>query len=284
MRNIFSAVLLTFTVSCSTSRLAVPDQFSSLATFYPVKGAKVWSINQHLRFGNYATSRIKRGWNLSSSIRYNNLWTSPQEVLLNIFDIETTKERNNEKGRFRYTLKNEHASAEIFGTEVLNSRNMVFNSSGLWKWMGETSLLTDYKYAFTAAIIPADTGKMGLWSLLMINKYDITKDTARRFFDKPYVEEEGYATNGKDTIRIRALNLSTVVNRNGKVSNTLFKTKILSGYELSTADGVIGIIDTMDKSLWIYNHQEEHMKFIISAMGTAILLKQIEEPEARTTI
>jgi len=284
MRRLFLPVSLALTVSCSTSRLAVPDQFSSQATYYPVKGAKVSGINQHLRFGNYTTSRIKRGWHLSSGIRYDDFWTSPQELLLNVFGVEMMKERSNEKGRFRYTLANEHASAEIFGTELYHSNNLVFNSSRLWKPLGESTAMINYKYAFSATIIPSDTSKMGLWTLLMTDTYDISQNTSRGVFEQPYVEQKGYATNGKDTIRVRTLNLNTVADKNGKTTKTLFGTKVLSGYELSTSDGVIGIIDTLDKALWIYNDQEERLKFIISAMGTAILLKQIENPETDTGI
>jgi hypothetical protein len=283
MRRIFLPVLITITVSCSSVRLAVPEQFSSQATHYPVKGAKVTTINQHLRFGTYNTSRIKRGWNMGSSLKYNNGWTSPQEVLQNVFGVEMMHEHNNEKSRFRYTLTNEQHSAEIFATEVFNSRDLVFNNNRILKF-GAYSTNTNFRYAFTAAIIPNDTARLGLWTLLMTSKYDISKDTARGLLDRRYIEEEGYATNGKDTIRIRSLHLNSLAGKDGKVSKTLLGVKMLSGYELSTADGVIGIIDTMDKALWIYNEQEETLKFIVSAMGTAILLKQVENPDTDTTI
>ncbi|MBW8684963.1 hypothetical protein [Chitinophaga rhizophila] len=284
MRRIFLPILLAVTASCSTSRLAVPEQFSSQATRYPVKGAKVQHINQHLSFGNYTTSRIKRGWNLASGVKYSNSWISPQEVLLNMHGITSMTERNNEKSRFRYTLTNDQHSAEIFCTEIYDSHELKFKALHIPQWTGETSTQLNFNYAFSAAMIPSDTSKLGLWSLLMVSRYDIAADTARRIFDRPYVAEEGYATNGRDTIRIRSLNLNTFANKKGKVSKTLLGAKILSGYELSTADGVIGIIDTMDKALWIYNEQEEQLKFILSAMGTAILLKQVENPEDKTTI
>lgn len=283
MRRILLPILLTLTVSCSTTKLAVPEQFSSQSTRFPVKGVQGWMVNQHLRFGDYSTSRIKRGWNISSSVRYNNNWTPPEEVLRNIFAVEMMQEHNKEKNRFRYTLTNPYNSAEIFGTEVFNKHDLVFSNSRILKW-GEYTTTIDFKYAFTAAIIPNDTGKLGgMWSLLMTSNYDISRDTSRRLFDR-YVEEEGYATNGRDTIRIRSLNLNSYVKKNGEVGKTLLGIKMFSGYELSTTDGVIGIIDIMDKALWIYNEQDDRLKFILSAMGSAILLKQIENPETKTTI
>ena len=276
MRRILLPVLLAATVSCTTTKLAVPDQFSSVSTRYPVKGAQGLLVNQHLSFGDYSTSRIKRGWHIKSGVCYNNLWIPPRDVLLNIFGLEMMQEGKNEKAKIRYTLTNSHNSAEIFGSEYYNSHDVILNAGRTPVIGGEYSTLLDSRYIYTAAIVPNDTTGTGLWSMLMARNYDIRKDTSHRIFDAPYVEEEGYATNGRDTVKIRTLNLSTFMNKNGKVSKTLLGTKILSGYELSTTDGVVGIIDSMDKAIWLYNDQEEKLKFILSAMGTAILLKQIE--------
>ncbi|ACU63774.1 hypothetical protein Cpin_6370 [Chitinophaga pinensis DSM 2588] len=276
MRRICLPILLAVTVSCSTTKLAVPDQFSSVSTRYPVKGAQGWMVNQHLSFGDYSTSRIKRGWHIKSSVRYNNVWIPAPEVLGNIFGAEMMEEGKHEKAKIRYTLTNTHNSAEIFGSEFYDSHDVVLNAGRIPVIGGEYSTLLNSSYIYTAAIVPNDTSGTGLWSLLMARNYDIRKDTSHRIFDAPYVEEEGYATNGRDTVKIRTLNLNTFMNKNGKVSNTLLGARILSGYELSTEDGVVGIIDSMDKAIWLYNDQEEKLKFILSAMGTAILLKQIE--------
>lgn len=284
MRFLFLPLFLSVLASCSTSRLSVPEVFSSQATCYRVKGANVTGIFQKLQFGDYKTSRIKRGWYMSSGISYNIPWISPEEVLLGAFNIDMMHERNNEKGKFRYTLENKMITADIFASEAFQSRDIVLQNNNPWKWAGETSLNLNYKYAFSAAIIPRDTARIGTWSMLMINKYDITRDTARHIFQRPYVEEEGYATNGKDTIRIRPLNVANIVSKSGKESKVLFGAKILSGYELSTNDGVIGIIDTLDKSIWLYNDQEEDIKFVLSSMATAILLKAIENPENKGAI
>jgi hypothetical protein len=279
MRRIFLPILLATTVSCSTTKLAVPDQFSSQATRYPVKGAQGWLVNQQLSFGDYSTSRIKRGWHISSGIPYNNGFISAQDALLHIFGVEMMQEGNNEKSKLRYTLTNRHNSAEIFGSEVYKTHDLVLNAGRRPVIGGEYSTLLNSSYIYAAAIIPKDTSGTGLWSLLMARTYDIRKDTARHLFDAPYAEEKGYATNGRDTIKIRTLRLNTFTHKSGKVSNTLLGAKVLSGYELSTNDGVVGIIDAMDKAIWLYNEQEERQKFILCAMGTAILLKQIENEE-----
>ena len=112
----------------------------------------------------------------------------------------------------------------------------------------------------------------------MINKYDIAKDTARKLFDKPYVEEEGYATNGKDNIAIRPLRIENVTTKSGKQTKVL-GGKMLSGYELQWDGGVVAIIDILDNSLWIYNDLEPSEKFILSSIASAIMLKRIQDVE-----
>ena len=74
----------------------------------------------------------------------------------------------------------------------------------------------DSDYAFTAMIIPVTLKDKDPWSLVLMNKYDIRKDTARKLFEKPYVEEEGYATNGRENIAIRILRIDKVTTKSGK--------------------------------------------------------------------
>ena len=90
------------------------------------------------------------------------------------------------------------------------------------------------------------------WSLVMINKYDKTNDTEGRLFDKPYVEKEGYATDGKENIAIRPLRLDHVATKNGEQTKVL-GGKMLTGYELHW-NGELGlIIDLLANNIWILN-------------------------------
>ena len=112
----------------------------------------------------------------------------------------------------------------------------------------------------------------------MINKYDIAKDTAKKMFDKPYVEEEGYATNGKENVAIRPLRIENVTTKSGKQTKVL-GGKLLSGYELQWDNGVVAIIDILDNSIWIYNDLEPSEKFLLSSIASAILLKRMQDVE-----
>jgi len=263
-------------VSCTAAKLSVPDKFSSQATRLPVKGINGWQINQKLTFGNYHTSAIKRGWDFSASIQYTKFNISPEEAILRVFDINTDKEKNYQRNKFQYTLEDGNFVTEIYATEKFSEKQLVYKSNN--PWIGNASKTNKYEYSFTAAIVPLTASNDAPWSLVMINKYDIAKDTARKLFDRPYVEQEGYATNGKENIAIRSLQIDKVTTKNGKQTKVV-GGKMLSGYELQWDGGVVGIIDILDNSIWIYNDLEPQEKLILSSISSAILLKRMQDVE-----
>ena len=272
--NLLFASLI-FMASCTTAKLSVPSSFSEQATRLPVKGINGWQVGQKLNFGNYHTSKIKRGWDFSSSVSYTKFRISPEEAVLKVFDINTEKNTNNQKNKFQYTIEEGNLMAEVYATEKFKEKQLVYKSNN--PWIGNASKTNRYEYAFTAAIIPLEDSK-NPWSLVMINKYDIEKDTARSIFDKPYVEQEGYATNGNENITIRPLHIDKVTTKSGK-DTKVFGGKMLSGYELQWDGGVVGIIDILDNNIWIYNDLEQKDKLILSSISSAILLKRMQDVE-----
>jgi hypothetical protein len=112
----------------------------------------------------------------------------------------------------------------------------------------------------------------------MINRYDADKDTARRIFDRTYVEEEGHATNGKENITIRSLRIDKVTTKTGK-DTKVFGGKMLTGYELRWDDGVVAIIDIMDNNIWLANNLDAPDKLILSSIASSILLKRMQDVE-----
>ena len=270
---LFATVLLT---SCTAAKISVPDAFQKQSTRHSVKGLNGWMINQKLSFGPYQTSSIKRGWDFTSSVQYTKFRISPEEALLKVFNVDTDKRNLNQRNKFQYTLEEGNQLAEIYATEKFSEKQLVYKSNN--PYIGTASKTNKYEYAFTAAIVPLTLKEKDPWSLVMINKYDIAKDTARKLFDKPYVEEEGYATNGKDNIAIRPLRIENVTTKSGKQTKVL-GGKMLSGYELQWDGGVVAIIDILDNSLWIYNDLEPSEKFILSSIASAIMLKRIQDVE-----
>ena len=273
-KTIIAALLLL--TSCTAAKLSVPAAFSSGATRLPVKGLNGWTINQKLSFGPYQTSTIKRGWDFSSSLQYTKFKRSPEEVLLKVFNIDTDKKRLSQRNKFHYTLQDGSLVSEIYATEDFSERQLVYKSNN--PYLGDASKTSRYSYAFTAAIVPLTGAKQEPWSLVLINKYEAAKDTARRLFDRPFVEEEGYATDGKETIAIRPLRIEAVTTKSGKETK-VFGGKLLSGYELQWDGGVVGIIDILDNSVWLYNDLDASEKLLLSSIASAILLKRMQDVE-----
>lgn len=271
----FSILLLSF-ASCTTVKLSVPAQFSSQATPMPVKGLNGWMLSQRLQFGPYQTSKIVRGWDFRSSVQWAKFRMSPEEYLLKVFDVNTDKANHHQRNRFHYTLSEGALEAEIYATEKFSEKQLVYKSNN--PYIGNASKTNRYEYSFTAAIVPLSATPEDPWSLVLINKYDIGKDTARGLFDRPYVEEEGYATNGKENIAIRPLRLDKVTTKSGKETK-VFGGKMLSGYEIRWDDGVVGIVDILDNQVWIVNDLAPKEKLIVASLSSAILLKRMQDVE-----
>ena len=197
-------------------------------------------------------------------------------MLLRVFDIDTDKRRENQRSKFRYMIEDGNLAAEVFATEKFNEKELVYKSNN--PWLGSALKTQRYEYAFSAAILPLTATNNEPWSLTMINRYDADKDTTRRIFDRPYVEEEGYATNGKENIAIRSLRIEKVTTKSGK-DTKVFGGKMLTGYELRWDDGVVSIIDIMDNNIWLANNLDAPDKLILSSIASSILLKRMQDVE-----
>jgi len=272
----FFLPILFLLCSCTAAKVSAPDSFTSQATKMPVKGLNGWTVNQKLSFGNYHTSTIKRGWDFNSSVQYTKFNIKPEEMVLKVFNVDTDKRRENQRNKFHYSIDDGVLMAEIFAIEKFSEQELVYKSNN--PWIGDASKTQRYEYAFSAAILPLIAKDNDPWSLVLVNKYDAANDTAKNIFDRPYVEEEGYATNGKENIAIRALRIEKVTTKSGKETK-VFGGKMLSGYELRWDDGVVGIIDLLDNSISLTNDLDARDKLILSSIASAILLKRMQDVE-----
>lgn len=230
MKAIFvTAVTLPLFSACTAVNVPVSPEFSDQATKMPVSGMNGRMINQKLNFGSYQTSAVKRGWDFSASVQYTKFRMRPEEFILKVFDINTDKKTDYQRNRFQYTLEKDGQLAEIYAPEMFTEKQLVYKSNN--PWIGNASNTKNYSYSFTAAIIPLTPAAQEPWSLVLISTYDRVKDTARRIFDEPYVEEEGYATNGTETIAINPTRLDKVGTGKGTTRKVL-GGKLFSGYEL----------------------------------------------------
>ena len=276
MKQNFFMILLIFITSCTTAKLSVPPSFGEKATKMPVKGINGWQVNQKLNFGAYTTSKIKRGWDFSSSVSHTKFRIDPEEALLKVFDIDIDKNTNTQKNKFQYSIGDGTQITEIYATEKFKEKQVVYKSNN--PWIGNASKTNRYEYAFAAAIVPLTLKDKNPWSVVLVNKYDIAKDTARKVFDKPYVEEEGYATNGKENIAIRPIRTDKMLTENG-AQKKLLGGKMLTGYELQWNGEAVAMIDILENSIWILNEAEADKKMILASVSSAILLKRMQEVE-----
>jgi hypothetical protein len=262
----FIAVILT---SCSTAKLAVPDKFTAVAEKMPIKGVNNWAFNQKLSFGKYKTTKVKRGWTSTTEDRY----YSFEQRLMKIFNVDNFNSVTQQKNKYRYTIQDGTAEAQVYCLEKMTREEITIKTHT--KLLGDLSRTTNSQYSFCAAILPMKDTTTEPWQLVVYNTYDRSKDTARRLFDLPYVEEAGYVTNGKETITIKPVRVANMTSKSGKESK--FPVKILSGYELRIDDGVIAIIDSLSNQLWVYKELDEPTRLIVAAISSALLLRQLED-------
>jgi hypothetical protein len=262
--------------SCTTAKLPVGEDLSTQSTKMPVKGLNGWMLNQRLTFGNYQTSKIKRGWDFQSSLQYTKFSISPEEAILKVFEIDTDNKRLKQKNKFQYSIEGENAIAEVYATEEFSEKQLIYKSNN--PWIGSASKTKKYNYSFTAAIVPLTTKNAAAWSLVLINTYDVNKDTNREILGRPNVEEEGYATNGSESIAIAPMRVDKVAGKGGKETKVL-GGNLLGGYQLSINNKPIAIIDILDNSIRIANNLEPAKKIVVSSIASAILLKRMQDVE-----
>lgn len=259
--------------SCTSIRLAVPDRFSSQATMMPVKGLKAFSGRKPISFGDYRTSRIKRGWHITSSRPDRNSGITTEERVLKIFGVQNTNYTSKERTKYRYTIQDGNLTAEVFCLEKMVKENWEIRTNV--RWLGDISETKNYQYSFSAVVVPLTMKDDEPWQVVYYNDYDRSKDTTRRILDLPFVEESGYASNGKDTITIRPVRVTNVVSKSGKEAK--FPIKVLTGYELRIDDGVIAIIDAFGHNVWVYNDLDQPTKLVVASVSSALLLRKVQD-------
>lgn len=233
-------VLILF-ASCKSISLdvAVPDQFAANATQMKVSGLNGWKRRPQLSFGNYHTSKVKAGWVFSSGGYDRNSRITKEERLLKIFNMSRGNTTTNTRNKYQYTIEDGNLVAEVYCMEKSSKESVSTNTR-----LGGFEKTKNIQYSFSAAILP-QTIKDEPWQLVFYNSYDSQHDTARKFLDRPYVDREGYVTNGKIQIDIRPILSGKVIGQDGKEFKTL--VTLLMAYELKIEGGLIGVIDVLKK-------------------------------------
>src|SRR5690349_10493252 len=173
MRTCYSSLMVLIMIGCSSPKMAVEPAFARQATKMKVEGLNGWMTNQHLSFGDYQTSRIRRGWDFENSFQYTKFKLRPEEMLLQVFNVSTDNKNLAKKNKFQYTIEQGNEVAEVYATEQFSESQLVYKSDN--PYIGSASKTKKYEYAFAAGIIPVTLKNKAPWSLVLINSYDIKK-------------------------------------------------------------------------------------------------------------
>ena len=269
---LISSLALCFS-SCTSIQLAIPHQFSTQATKMPVKGLKHWTGRGSVSFGEYRTSKIKRGWNTTSTRPKFLSELSTEEAILMVMGAPVQNLRSNQKTKYQYSIQDRNLVADVFCFERKTEESSEIKTGS--RWLGDLAQTKNYQYQFSAAIRSTAKEHKEPWKVVLYNNYHWMKDTARRILDHPYIEEEGYATDGKDTIHINPVRVTNFTTKSGR--DAKFPVKILTGYELRIGDGVIAIIDAFGHNLWMYNELDAPTRLIVASVSSALLLRQVQD-------
>lgn len=248
-------------------KLSIPDVFKQQATMQYVDGAR----GNKMSFANFSTSRIKRGAHLTSS-GWGRLFFL-ENILWNQIGIQKNETVTQQRTRYRYTLTDGKNMLEVFAAEEKFSKALEFQILNTTSIFNSISRLQQSDYVFSAIIRQGGIQGARDWELTMTNVYDRRTDTSRGLFPAIKPGDDGLATNGQDTIFIKSLSIKQTALDNGKTGQLPFK--LLAGYELSTSDGVIAVIDLIDRDMWFYNGLEDADKLTVSAIATAIFARTV---------
>ena len=270
---LFITTMVMLLASCKTisMNIAVPDRFAANATQMKVSGLNGWP-KPKLTFGNYHTSKVKTGWVASSKNYEPKFGITTAERMLKAYNIGRDNTTQHTRNKYHYTIQDGDLVAEVYCIEKTVKEEITTTTP-----LGQVGDTKNYQYSFSAVIVP-QTVKDEPWQLVFYNSYDSRKDTVRKLWERPYVEHEGYVTNGKIRIDIRPIITDKVVGQDGAAIKMF--TKLVMAYELKIDDGVIGVIDVFKNNVWIYNDLDKDMKLIIASVSSAILMRKLDESKA----
>jgi hypothetical protein len=268
--QIIFIILLSTLYSCKSFQLAIPNRFREQATQMEVKG---WNSYKKLSFGNYRTSKVKRGMFVTSSSQNNSFPLLAREPLIRISDVSAHSVTERKRDRFQYTLSDGNQAVEVFATEGNIDHYIQLNTS--YRWLGDFSIGNRGRYSFSAVIVPVSLKDSQVWELAVYNEEHPPVDSLGRKAFFRYPLELGVATNGVDTITIKQIRVTNATTAQGK--DTKMPFEVPGGYELRMGDGVVGIINKWNHEVWIYNDRDESTKLVLSAVASSLMLRKIND-------
>ena len=152
MKHIYTILALIFLsiLSCKVPTLLISENLKENTTVLDVNGRQGWQFNQVISFGDYVTSKIKKGWTRSTDFTF----------------IARFKNANKKRSFAQF---GPNGSAEVFCVSK-------FKSSELDLLDGFLSVPLDYENYFAGSILMDDNAE-GEWDFIIYNpEGDITEE------------------------------------------------------------------------------------------------------------
>jgi hypothetical protein len=179
----------------------------------------------------------------------------------------------NEKAKFHYTFSDGANSLDVYAHEKAVTKTTEYSLLHNNTYSNSFSELQQYNYLFSAMIVGDTTQTGRTWELVMTNMYDRKASGDKNPFAYVKQGDNGLATNGSDSIFIKPINIKQTQTAEGKTANLPFK--LLAGYELSSPEGVVAIVDMMNQNIWFYNELDSLERLNIGAIATAIFARRV---------
>ena len=269
--NIAIAPVLIISIlsSCTAPRLAIPAKFTEQATAMEVKG---WNSYKRVQFGNYKTTKVKRGFLLSTKRTSKRVPVQTEDRVTRIFGVKSNNVTERQKDRFRYTINDGNRVAEVLASEG-NIQDFLEVKTGN-RWLGDFNFSKNNQYSFSAVIIPVSHTDTAAWQLVVYNGEHPPVDPFGRKSTFRFPLELGYATNGTDTVTIKQIRVTKSMTPKGK--EAIIPFEVPGGYELRMDDGVVALINSWNHEVWMYNDLDEPTKLVLSAIASSLMLRKIK--------
>jgi hypothetical protein len=265
---------LLFSCNMPRMQMTVPSKFKEQADKMSVNGiTQNGRVKRQLSFGKFQTSKVRRGWLLTSSREDRNTRVTTEERVLRAFNMDRRSFTANQRDKFKFTIKDGNNVAEVFAMEHKVTEQTRTGTNG--RWFSEVSIGKNFQYSFSVVVVPLSNTTNEPWNLFIYSSHEYRPRKKIVELQLPDIQEEGILTNKKDTITIKLLSIQSFVNENGKEVKLLFP--LPSAYELRLDGGVTAIIDTWGKIVWMYNGLDAEIKLVIAAASSAIFFRRIHE-------
>lgn len=267
-----SAASLLVGCKSATFQIQIPQKFKEQAEKYPVVGMNRGNQKKPISIQSFTTSKIKRGWNITTGRVDRNTSFSPEERLLRAFNINRLNITTTQKDRFSFSISNGQQQAQIAAMEQEITEGVHVSSNR--QWLNEWFIGKNFRYSFSAIIVPSSTST-NEWQLSLYSMSNPGKKQS--LLERMDIQEGGFLIVGRDTISIKTIKIQQVVDQTGKEHTMPFA--IPFAYEMRIEDEVCAIIDAWGKILWLYKDLDETLKFAIASSTAAILLRRIHYRE-----